>query len=230
MNFNDTQYQDIDCKGRSKCFDTLTDDELEALEQAKLIVKYKKGEVIAKQGASYPVVLFLQNGFVKFYKEYPNTRSLALIEKKCNFIGLFGLYVDTAMQYTLVAHSDCVICSFSKNHFEKLIEKNNAFAIETIKNINEKTLKVFGSLSNSSSKQMHGRMAWALLELSIEVFEDSKLKSQITRKDIAEYTNMSVMSVGRILRGFAEEKLIELGKDFINIIERDKLIAICKNG
>jgi|LGVF01.1.fsa_nt_gb CRP/FNR family transcriptional regulator len=230
MDFSNTQYQDIDCKGRSKCFDTLSADELEALEQAKLIVKYKKGEVIAKQGASYADVLFLQNGFVKFYKEYPNTRTLTIIEKKCNFIGLFGLYVDTVMQYTLVAHTDCVICSFNKNHFEKLIAKNNAFAIETIKNINDKTLKIFGSLSNSSSKQMHGRMAWALLELSVEVFEDDNLKSQITRKDLSEFTNMSVMSVGRILREFAEEKLIELGKDYINISEKDKLIAICKNG
>lgn len=230
MDFNTPQYQDIDCRGRAKCFDTLTSDELEALEQAKLIVKYKKGEVIAKQGTSNPDILFLQDGFVKFYKEYPTTRTLTIIEKKCNFIGLSGLYVNTVMQYTLVAHTDCVICSFNKSHIEKLISKNNAFASETIKNINEKTLHIFNVLSNGSSKQMHGRMAWALLELSEGVFENGNLKSLITRKDLAEFTNMSVMSVGRILREFADDKLIDLGKDFINIIEKDKLIVICKNG
>lgn len=230
MDFNTTQYQDIDCRGRAKCFDTLTSDELEALEQAKLIVKYKKGEVIAKQGTSHPDILFLQDGYVKFYKEYPTTRTLTIIEKKCNFIGLFGLYVDAVMQYTLVAHTDCVICSFNKSHIEKLISKNNAFASETIKNINKKTLHIFNVLSNGSSKQMHGRMAWALLELSEDVFESEKLQSLITRKDLAEFTNMSVMSVGRILREFAEERLIELGKDFITILEKQKLITICKNG
>jgi CRP/FNR family transcriptional regulator len=230
MDFNTAQYQDIDCKGRAKCFDTLSSHELEALEQAKLIVKYKKGEVIAKQGTSHPDVLFLQNGFVKFYKEYPTTRTLTIIEKKCNFIGLFGLFVDTVMQYTLVAHTDCVICSFNKGHIEKLISKNNAFASETIKNINKKTLHIFNTISSSSSKQMHGRIAWALLELTSNIFETNSLKSQITRKDLAEFTNMSVMSVGRILREFAEEKIIELGKDFINIIEKDKLLTICKNG
>jgi hypothetical protein len=41
---------------------------------------------------------------------------------------------------------------------------------------------------------------------------------------------MSVMSVGRILREFAEEKLIELNKDHIKILEKDKLIITCKNG
>ena len=52
----------------------------------------------------------------------------------------------------------------------------------------------------------------------------------LTRKDLAEFTNMSVMSIGRILREFAEEKLIELGKDYIKIFEKDKLITICRNG
>ncbi len=230
MKFNTTQYQELDCRGRSKCFDTLTSDELEALEQAKLIIRYKKGEVIAKQGTSHPEILFLQHGFVKFYKEHPTTKTLTFIEKKCNFLGLFGLFIDTVKQYTLVAHTDCVVCSFNKSHIEKLISKNNSFAIETIKNINKKTLYISNTLTNGASKQMHGRLAWALLELSVSVFKTDKLKSIITRKDIAEFTNMSVMSVGRILREFAEEGLIELGKDYINIIEKDKLIAICKNG
>jgi len=230
MNFNKTQYQDIDCKGRAKCFDTLTADELEAIEQAKLIVKYKKGEVLAKQGMSNPNILFLQDGFVKFYKEYPTTRTLTFIEKKNNFIGLLGLYNDEVMQYTLVAHTDCVVCSFNKNHIEKLTAKNNAFAINIIRNINQSTLHLFNALSDNSSKQMHGRLAWALLELSVNIFETDNLKSLITRKDIAEYTNMSVMSVGRILREFADENLIDLGKDYITILEKEKLITICKNG
>lgn len=230
MSFSGTQYQDIDCKGRAKCFDSLTDDELEALEQAKLIVKYKKGEVIAKQGASYGDILFLQNGYVKFYKEYPTTRTLTKIEKKCNFIGLFGLFVDSVMQYSLVAHTDCVICSFNKSHIEKLVAKNQVFASETIRNINEKTQHIFDVLSSVAAKQMHGRMAWALLEMSVNVFENDNMKSIITRKELSEFTNMSVMSVGRILREFSEDKIIDLGKDYINLIDKDKLISICKNG
>ncbi|MEN8186468.1 MAG: Crp/Fnr family transcriptional regulator [Bacteroidota bacterium] len=230
MTFNNPQDQDIDCKGRSRCFDSLTDEEMEILEQSKLIVRYKKGEVIAKQGSSNSDILFLQDGYVKFYKEYPNTRTLSLIEKKCNFIGLYSLFVETSNQYTLVALTDVVVCSFRKSLFEKLMYKNNAFAIETIKKINEKTLNTFNNLSNNSSKQMQGRMAWALLELSQSVFQSDELKSTLSRKDLAEFTNMSVMSVGRILREFKDDNLIELGKDFIKILDKERLISVCKNG
>jgi CRP/FNR family transcriptional regulator len=77
---------------------------------------------------------------------------------------------------------------------------------------------------------MHGRLAWALLELSQNVFTESKLNVPLTRKDLAEFTNMSVMSVGRILREFAEENLIDLKKQSIKILEKDKLVVICRNG
>jgi len=228
--YNTTQQEDLNCKGRSNCFNMLSEKEMELLEQAKLIVYYKKDEVIAKQGSSSSDILFLKEGFVKFYKEYANTRTLSMIERKCNFIGLYGLFVETTMQYTLVALTDVIVCSFSKNLFEELMHKNNPFAIETIKNINTKSSNTFNNLFNSSSKQMHGRLAWALLELSQHVFIENKLHVPLTRKDLAEFTNMSVMSIGRILREFAEEKLIKLRKDHIKILQKGTLITICRNG
>ena len=230
MMYNIAQHEDLNCKGRSNCFNMLTDEEMDMLEQSKLIVRYKKDEVIAKQGASSSDILFLKEGFVKFYKEYANTRTLSLVERKCNFIGLYGLFVETTMQYTLVALTDVIVCSFSKTLFEELMHKNNSFAIETIKKINTKTSDTFNNLFNSSSKHVHGRLAWALLELSQNVFTESKLKVPLTRKDLAEFTNMSVMSVGRILREFAEENLIDLKKQSIKILEKDKLVVICRNG
>ena len=230
MIFNASNDQKIKCKGRSSCFESLSDQEMNILEQSKLVVHYKKGEIIAKQGASNSDVIYLQKGYVKLYKEYSNTRSLSLIEQKCNFIGLYGLFVETTMQYTLVALSDVIVCSFSKNLFESLMKKNNSFALGIIKKLNTKTLNTFNNLFNSSSKQMHGRLAWALLELTQNVFKNDTLRDPVTRKDLAEFTNMSVMSVGRILREFAEEDLIELNKDHIKILEKDKLIITCKNG
>lgn len=230
MVFDTSEQEDLNCRGRSNCFNMLNDDEMDLLEQAKLIVHYKKNEVIAKQGSSSSDILFLKEGFVKFYKEYSNTRTLSLIERKCNFIGLYGLFVETTMQYTLVALTDVTVCSFSKTLFEDLMHKNNSFAIETIKNINTKTSNTFNNLFNSSSKQMHGRLAWALLELAQNVFTEDNLKVTLSRKDMAEFTNMSVMSVGRIIREFADEELIKLKKDHIKILDKDKLIIICRNG
>ena len=64
---------------------------------------------------------------------------------------------------------------------------------------------------NSTSKQIHGRLAWALLELSQNMFTEDVLKVQLTRKDLAEFTNILVMSLVRILK-------------------TDKLILICRNG
>jgi CRP/FNR family transcriptional regulator len=230
MIFNGPQYHEIECRGRSSCFETLSDNEIGLLEQSKLIVQYKKGEIIAKQGTSNTDIIYLQNGYVKLYKEFSNTRSLSLIEQECNFIGLYGLFVETTMQYTLVALTDVIVCSFNKHFFESLMQKNNLFALEILHKLNTKTLNTFNNLFNSSSKQMHGRLAWALLELSENVFTDNSLRIPITRKDLSEFTNMSVMSVGRILREFAEDNLIVLKKNHIRITDKERLLIACKNG
>ncbi|MCK5823848.1 MAG: Crp/Fnr family transcriptional regulator [Ichthyobacteriaceae bacterium] len=230
MTFRDNEYIDIKCKGRSKCFDVLTSEDLEELEKTKIIVNYKKGEVLAKQGSANTNILFLKKGYVKFYKEFTSTRTLVSIEKKCNLIGLDGLFVNTIMQHTLEALTDCIVCSFDNSLFEKLINKNSKFAAETIKNINKKGVSNFNNMANSSSKQLTGRIAWSLLILSTDVFDSNEIMSFITRKDLAEFSNMSVMSVGRVLREFNEEKVIELKKDRICILDKNKLMVAYKNG
>ena len=51
------------------CFDVLSEEEKEIIENHKVDIKYKKGEVIAKQGSFASHVVFLKEGLVKVFLE-----------------------------------------------------------------------------------------------------------------------------------------------------------------
>src|SRR5210317_2053681 len=51
------------------CFDMLTEDERSFIDEHKVDIKYKKGEIIAKQGSFASHVIFLKEGLVKVFLE-----------------------------------------------------------------------------------------------------------------------------------------------------------------
>jgi hypothetical protein len=53
-----------------KCFDALTEEQLELLEKKQVTVEYNKGEIIAKHRAFASHVIFLCEGLVKVYIEH----------------------------------------------------------------------------------------------------------------------------------------------------------------
>jgi CRP/FNR family transcriptional regulator len=77
---------------------------------------------------------------------------------------------------------------------------------------------------------MNGRVAEAILYLSENIFKSNKFKMILTRKDLADYTGMSVMSVVRTLKKLKDEKIIEDEKGFLEIIDGKLLKQISLKG
>jgi len=81
-----------------------------------------------------------------------------------------------------------------------------------------------------SQKQMHGRIADALIYLSEEIYESNKVGADISRQDIADYTSMSKDSAIRILKEFERDKVIRLEGKTIEVIDNDRLQSVSVNG
>jgi CRP-like cAMP-binding protein len=54
------------------CFDFLTEEEKELVEQKQVTIEYKKGEIIAKQGTFSSDILLVKEGLAKVYHEENN--------------------------------------------------------------------------------------------------------------------------------------------------------------
>jgi CRP/FNR family transcriptional regulator len=216
------------CMDKVGCFEKLTDKELQMVSDSKLRIKFNKGEIVRKQGSFVSSVLFLKEGYMKVYKEFDHSEQSSIIHfhKPGDMIGLTDIFSESSVKFSVAAVTDCQVCCVNIRLFEKMLIDNGRFAADVIKSINQLTGGHFDYQLQNTHKQLHGRIANAFLILADEVFMSNNFGVYLSRNDIAEFTNMSSMSVVRILKDFKEDNVIEDKNGFIKILDHDKLLKI----
>lgn len=227
---NNSQVKCLFCESKSSCFKELTNDELEKAGKGKLEVKYKKGEIIAKQGTFATNIQFLKKGLVKLYLETDTGNNVNInFIPEGNLIGLPSLY-GNSFKYSVSAVTECIVCAIDINTFREMILTNGKFAEEVINTLNSCTQYTYDKLISLTQKQLNGRLADAFLHFSNNVFQSKKFKLEIPRKDLADFTGMSVMSVVRVLKELRKDGIIKEDNGSVEILDEEKLVQISRNG
>lgn len=197
------------------CFDYLTDDERQLIENNRIEIRYKKGETLTKQGNFASHVFYLKKGLVKVYMEgKPKDLILQIIPSE-HLIGLPSIYEGNNKHlYSTAAYTDSDVNLIDIQIFKKLLRTNPQFASKIINILNENTALIYRRFFCLTHKQSHGRVADILLCLSQRVFQSRQFTLILTRNDLAELTGLSSESVIRIFSEFKNEGLINvIGKE-----------------
>ena len=221
----------INCTCRSTLFNLLSNEELRLVDQNRINVVFKPGETIRKQGTYMSHVISLNGGMAKLYLEGLEKRNVILqLVKPTNFIGGSGIYLDQMHHFTISALLESSVCFIDVNVFKKLIMKNQEFAEEFLKDFSRNMLSVYGKLISLTQKQMHGRLADALLYLFNEIYENHHIPMLITKQELADLSAMSRESVLKILREFQHDGIITYTDHEMELLNLDGLKKISKIG
>lgn len=213
------------------CFDELTKAEEKLIENNQVEVKYKKGEIICKQGSFASHVLFLCDGLVKIYIEGASGTLFLKIISPGNLIGLTSLSADNKyFQYFAVAYKDSTVKQIDINIMRDIIKQNAGFASELINTFCENTLQIYGRFYCMMHKQSYGRLADILLCLSGRIFKQNEFEPGLSRKELAELAGMSTENVIRMLKKFKDDGLIEEDGKILKIVNFERLKKISDHG
>jgi CRP/FNR family transcriptional regulator len=213
-------YKCLDCRKcfrKNELFRLLKDEELELVNENRMEVHFKQGEVIFKQGSPMTHMVILNEGMAKSYIEGLRDKNLIL-----NIVRPFeincgpGMYVDNRHHCSLMAISETDACFIDANAFKKVVRLNTKFAEEFIKYLSARTIDSFQRFITITQKNMEGRIADALLYLHKNVYENGSIK-HLSKQDIADFTAMTRESAIRVMKEFKDEGLID---------ERDKEILL----
>lgn len=222
----------FNCDNKLNMFCYMTDNQLSEVNQNRREVHFKVGETMFKTGGPLTHMICITSGMVKVYLEDPHgdKRILLSILKPVELILGPGFLVDKSHHLTAVAMEETTACFIEVDQQKKVMYDNPEYSMAIIKHINEKVIKHFDKMLCLTHKHTHGKMADTLLYLSKQVYNSSMFDTVLSRQDLADLSAMTKETTVRLLKEFAEEKIIICDHNHFEILDEEKLLKISVSG
>lgn len=219
------------CQDKSCAAATLNKKQILLLDENSRETDIKKGETILKSGALTSHIVYLKSGLVKEYVDGPGKKSKILqIIKQHSYLGLQSLFGARVNHYSYTALHDLKVCYIDIRVFKDFLKDRGSFALEVLNCVSRESLHRDFYHINQSHKKMYGRFADVLIYLSEEIFEAQQFDILLSRQELAELAGMSRENTARALAHFKEEGIILNSGKNIQILNKDQLKQISKNG
>ena len=217
----------------SDMLDTLTNEQRTELLNHVSVVKFKKNEIIYKEGDLPTNLLCLVSGKVKIYKEGVGGRpQIMRVLGETEFFAYRAYMANEPFVTAAAAFEPCVLLKVPLGIVTNMIQENATLGWFFIQKLAHDLGQSDERTVNLTQKHIRGRLAESLLFLkdSYGLEEDgSTLSIYMSREDLANLSNMTTCNAIRTLSAFASEKLIAWdGRKikFINLKELEKISRI----
>jgi CRP/FNR family transcriptional regulator len=111
-----------------------------------------------------------------------------------------------------------------------LLKRNGNFALEVISYIFDDEMNYFERLIKNVQQQLPGRLANTLFYFTEQVYGENSFNMNLTKTELASLIGTSRESVTRLLKEFQDDDIINIEKNRITILDRDKLENIRMKG
>jgi len=214
-----------------KILNLLSPEEHEFITSKMVDVKYKKGEVVFKQGSFANNLIILHEGLMKTYIEGNDQRLVLQIFSPVMMVGLSALVENNPMRFfSAQVYVDSRLSLIEISAIRHVMNSNPQFSSNLVSLVAEQLIITSGRFYCLTMKQTYGRMADVLLCLANRIYKSQRFPLQLSRKDFAELTNMTIESVSRIITKFKNDGLIAMDNDTVEILNAPKLEMISYKG
>ena len=191
----------------------LFDDEMEYLEEMAEIRRYKKSEIIFKQGKHIGGCYIVMSGIVKQYKTGVEGKNHILrLAKPFELLGYRSALSEEPACNTSLVIEDCIVYYIPRECLCHLVKTNGTFALELMLIACRELEESHSMITEIAQKPVKERLAELLLILKnrFGVNENGQLNICISREDYANIVGTATESVIRLLSEFKAERYIDI--------------------
>ena len=218
------------CAIKSKAASKLSEEEIEKLSFSCALVKFQKGDSLIRQGTFSTNVAYLRSGLAKVHIAGPYHEQIVRIVMAPSYLGLPTTFGDKINQYSVTVIEPAEVCFIDINAFRYLLKVNHDFSYEITLELCRNELEVFHRCANRTQKQLRGKIADVLIELSERIYSSDIFKIPLTQEDLGNLVDSSRESVSRVLAEFEKDGIIRLVRKKVEITNKASLLLISSNG
>ncbi len=123
---------------------------------------------------------------------------------------------------TAIAHSDCALWRVARPDLRRIATEHPALAWALTESIARRARYLVATVQDLAMRNVRGRLARLLLEQA-EAVERGDLPPALTQEDMASRLGTVREVVGRALRSFAAEGIVEFQRNRIVVLDRARL-------
>ncbi len=214
--------------------DTLTESQRQELLEHISVVKYRKNDVIYREGDLPTNLLCQVSGKVKIYKEGVGGRlQIMRVVGETEYFAYRAYMAGEPFLTAAAALEPCIVLKVPLGIIVKMIQENAGLGWFFIQKLARDLGQSDERTVNLTQKHIRGRLAESLLFLrdSYGMEEDgATLSIYLSREDLANLSNMTTANAIRTLSAFAGEKLVAIDGRKIKLLDTEELEKISKIG
>ena len=186
------------------------------------LVTYHKKQTLYQEGKRPRYLYYLAKGKVKAIKVHPDGKEyITDLFSDSDFIGYSALIEDRNYDDSTVILEDAEIMQIPKEDFLQMIYNDINIAAKFIRIITQNVKEKEERLLNLAYSSLRKRVAKGLVDIHEKFGENKPI--EMSREEMAQYVGTATESLIRTLSDFKAEKLIEIKKGEIVILNIEKL-------
>jgi CRP/FNR family transcriptional regulator, polysaccharide utilization system transcription regulator len=210
-------------------FKHLTREEVENLNFVKDFRRYKRGEVLYREGNRISGFYCINSGIIKVFKTgFDGKEQIIRFAKPGEIIAYRSVLSNEPACTTAKVIEDCQVCFISTEILLSFIKTNPDLALELVKLTCHELGEANSYITDIAQKTVRERLAEVLMQLVKDFgLDDQKyLNISLTREELANIVGTATESVIRLLSEFKTDKLLELNGRKIRILNSKRLEKI----
>ncbi len=212
-------------------FTNLPEEDYARLMQHARKDRYKKGQVIFREGNMPGGIYYILEGRVKKYKvDNFEKEQIIYIAAEGELVGYHALLSGERYPDAAATLEECVLLFIPREDFMQVLEQSGQLSMRLLKMLSHEFSVLSNSISVFAQRPVRERLAIALIVLR-EKFkkgtpEGEDITINMSREDLASMAGTTRENVVRLLRQFKDEQLLETKGRKIWIRDIRKLVTV----
>lgn len=217
----------------SPFFAGLDDDAVVDIQQRFRQQHFHAGDRIQVAGDTATRLAIVAAGMVKVVRPTMDGQDVLL-----DFVGPGGYFGslaelgDATYREDVTAHTDCCVLYTTSETFHALLREYPAVALSALGIVSSRLGEAQATIEQLSAYPVEQRVAATLLQLADKLGAGSEgeglIQMPLARQDLADMTGAKVETVSRVMSEFRRSGLIESGRRWISVRDRDALSDIAE--
>ncbi len=201
-------------------FEGLSPEKMKELNKKLSMSNIDKNEIIYFADEPSNSIFLLKEGSVKLTRvSAEGKEAITAILKPGEIFGELAITSGSNREDTAIALDKVVICTISKENFEKLLIENPKFNLRVTKLIGMKLQRIARNLENLTFKDSSTRVIEFLTgyaeEYGKKIGDEIFVKTTLTHQDIANLTATSRQTVTTVMNNLKDNKIIDFSRNKI---------------